>query len=363
MPAARCSAPNSSQVPITAQTASTPIHACRTVSNATRTTAPIASPTPIAIGRSRPAREGLRSCAGSSSAAGSAEPAGSADRAGAGRRGRDAEEGMDSVTSDLEELGFLVLHEIVDLRHVAGGHAFELLLGPLLLVLADLPVLDDALQLVHRGAAHAADGDLGVLALAARDLDHVPAPLLGELREDDADDLAVVARVDPEVGVADRALHALQLAGVVGLDDGHTGLGDLHRGELVERGPGAVVLDLDAVEHGRAGPTGAHAAEVVLGDADRLLHLLLGVEERLVDHGGSPQGPEGVWTSVPILSPRTARAMFPSTSRLNTMIGMLLSMQRLKAVASATLSPFSSTSRWVISWNIAAVGSSLGSAV
>src|SRR3954452_16087013 len=295
MPAARCSAPNSSQVPITAQTASTPIHACRTVSSATRTTAPIASPTPIAIGRVRPARGGLGSSAGSSSAAGSAgsaEPPGSADRAGAGRRGRDAEEGMDSVTSDLEELGFLVLHEIVHLRHVAGGHALELLLGPLLLVLANLPVLDDALQLVHRGAAHAADGHLGVLALAARHLDHVPAALLGELREDDADDLAVVARVDPEVGVADRALHALQLARVVGLDDGHAGLGDLHRGELVERGPGPVVLDLDAVEHGRAGPAGAHAAEVVLGDAAPLLHLLLGVEERLVDHGGSPQGPE-----------------------------------------------------------------------
>ena len=44
------------------------------------------------------------------------------------------------------------------------------------------------------------------------------------------------------------------------------------------------------------------------------------------------------------------------------MIGMLLSMQRLNAVASATLRPFSSTSRWEISWNIAADGSSFGSA-
>ena len=45
------------------------------------------------------------------------------------------------------------------------------------------------------------------------------------------------------------------------------------------------------------------------------------------------------------------------------MIGIRLSMQRLKAVASATFSPFSSTSRWVISKNISAPASSLGSAV
>ncbi len=71
----------------------------------------------------------------------------------------------------------------------------------------------------------------------------------------------------------------------------------------------------------------------------------------------------GVLTRVPILSPRTARAMFPSTSRLNTMIGILLSMQRLNAVASATFRPCSSTSRWVISSYSLASGSTLGSAV
>ena len=46
----------------------------------------------------------------------------------------------------------------------------------------------------------------------------------------------------------------------------------------------------------------------------------------------------GVLISVPILSPATARAMFPSCSRLNTTIGIRFSMERLIAVASATLS-------------------------
>src|SRR5690242_974054 len=83
-----------------------------------------------------------------------------------------------AVTSDLEELGFLVLHEVVDLGDVARRDALELLLGAPGLVLAGLAVLDDALQLVHRRAPHAADRHLGVLALAARDLDHLPAALL-----------------------------------------------------------------------------------------------------------------------------------------------------------------------------------------
>ena len=54
-------------------------------------------------------------------------------------------------------------------------------------------------------------------------------------------------------------------------------------------------------------------------------------------------GQAGWLISVPILSPATARAMLPSRSRLNTTIGIWLSMHRLMAVASATLSCLAST--------------------
>jgi hypothetical protein len=49
-------------------------------------------------------------------------------------------------------------------------------------------------------------------------------------------------------------------------------------------------------------------------------------------------------TRVPIFSPRTGRPMLPSSCSAKTMIGRALSMQRLKAVASATLRRRSSTS-------------------
>ena len=74
------------------------------------------------------------------------------------------------------------------------------------LVLAGLAVLLDAVQLLHRLAADVAHRHPGVLALGLGLLDQFAAALLGQLRNGDADDVAVVGRVDAEVGVADRVL-------------------------------------------------------------------------------------------------------------------------------------------------------------
>ena len=46
----------------------------------------------------------------------------------------------------------------------------------------------------------------------------------------------------------------------------------------------AVVVDDDLGEHRRRGPAGADGGELLLGVLDRPLHLLLGLEEGLVDH-------------------------------------------------------------------------------
>ena len=119
-------------------------------------------------------------------------------------------------------------------------------------------------------------------------LDHLAAALLGQLRDDHPDDLPVVGRVDARGrSRGSPSRWRLSWTGVVGLDDAIRASGHVDRGELVDRGHRAVVVDDDAREHVRGGAAGADAGQVVLGHRDGLLHLLLGVEERLVDHGCS----------------------------------------------------------------------------
>src|SRR5690606_15426149 len=86
-------------------------------------------------------------------------------------------------TSDLEQLGFLVLDQVVDLLDVLVGQRLQLLLGLVDVVLADLAVLLQPLQLFLGLTPQITHDDLGVLPLAAGDLHHLAPALLSELRE------------------------------------------------------------------------------------------------------------------------------------------------------------------------------------
>src|ERR671920_259670 len=229
-------------------------------------TAPSPRPTPIAATMSRPARPGFLAGVGTRSGptdsvvdvggsvcvvpdsrpdgpgvAGSGTGSGAVRssvtaRGGGGGTGRRPTSGIGPVSgsgvmagrpdgSHLEELGLLVLDRLVDAVHVLGGQVVELLLRAAHVVLAGLAVLGDAVELLLGPAAHVADGHLGVLPLGAGLLDQVAAALLGQLGEHHTDDLAVVGRVDAQVAIADGLLDGRQLAGVVGLDHRHAGLG------------------------------------------------------------------------------------------------------------------------------------------
>jgi hypothetical protein len=164
------------------------------------------------------------------------------------------------------------------------GDAVEPLLGAGDVVLAGLAVLLQLLQAVLGGTAQVAHRDPAVLGLGAGDLDVLLAALLGELREDAAEHLAVVGRVHAQVGVADRLLDAGHRTHVVGLDQDDPGLGSRERRELLERGRSAVVVDEDLAEHARLGPTGPDRGELLARGLDRLVHLAVGLVEDVVDH-------------------------------------------------------------------------------
>ena len=192
------------------------------------------------------------------------------------------------------------------------GELLDMLLGPVLLVAADLSLVDELLEVVHDVAADVPDRDLALLGHVADDLDELLAPLLRQLGDRQADQLAVVRRGQPEVGLLDRPLDLRDRVRVERLDRQHSRLGRVDRRELLERRLLAVVVDLHAVEQGRRGAAGAQRRELGLCGLDRLVHSPGRVLNQVVDR--HRQAPYGVETSVPTRSPETTLRMFPSSS-------------------------------------------------
>ena len=116
-----------------------------------------------------------------------------------------------SSPSDLEQFGFLVLEQVVDLVDVGAGSTSSSSFSAR--VTSSSPTSPSRASRSSASlalTADVADRHPGVLGLLLRDLDVLPASLLGELREDDAQDLAVVVGVDAQVGVPDRPLDRRQ---------------------------------------------------------------------------------------------------------------------------------------------------------
>src|SRR5690606_27713154 len=250
-----------------------------------------------------------------------------------------------TACSDLEQLSLLAGEKLVDGVDALLRQALELLLRTVDLVLADVAVLLQAVELVLGLAAVVADRDAGVLGLGLGELDVVLAALLGEGGQDDADDVAVVRRVDAEVGLAQRLDDRGRRAAVVGLDEDGARLGDGEGAELLQRRGRPVVVDEDLAEHPGVGAAGADVAELLAGRLDRPVHLLLGLEEDLVDHRVSfivssvAPGPAAAGTlpstvtSVPIFSPSSARVTLPGSFMPKTRIVSPLSMHSENAAA------------------------------
>src|SRR6478672_1366773 len=224
--------------------------------------APSTTPDAMAAGSLRPAR--LGGATGGEGVAGVREACGddgSSDSVMSGGLRR---------SSDLEQLGFLVLEHLVDLVGVLLGDAVETLLRTGYVVLADLAVLLELLERLLGVAADVADRHAAVLGLGLGHLDVVLAALLGQLRQRHADGLAVVGGVHAQVRVPDRLLDGGQRAHVVGRDDDDPRFGGGERRQLLQRRRRTVVVGRQLVEHRRVGPAGADRREVLPRHLDGL---------------------------------------------------------------------------------------------
>ena len=98
----------------------------------------------------------------------------------------------------------------VDLFAHIVSQLLKILFGDLQIVLGDLAGLLLFLKRFHRIASNIADSDLAVLGILMDLLDELLTALLRELREVQANGLAVVLRVDAKVSLLNGALDGLE---------------------------------------------------------------------------------------------------------------------------------------------------------
>src|SRR4051794_11468162 len=192
---------------------------------------------------------------------------------------------------DLHQFLLLVTLDLVDVGHEPVGQLLQVLLRPLQGILRDVAVVLKLLELILRVPPNVADRHAPVLGPRMDLFDELPPAFLGERREREPDDVAVVVRRDPEVARLDRLLDRRDGALVEGLHLQQPRLRHVDARELVQRDGRAVVLDLDAVEDRWGGASGTDPGEVVLQVGDGLIHLVLRVAHRALDrHGRSFNG-------------------------------------------------------------------------
>src|SRR5688572_14197163 len=139
------------------------------------------------------------------------------------------------LTSDLHDLFFFGGERLVDLLHMLVGQLLHLVVQLAVLVLGDLAVLFLLLQRFHAVPPDVADGDARLLGVFVRDLGQLGAPLLAELGDRHAHQLAVAGRVEAEAAVADRLLDRAHQRTVPDVDRDHARLWDVHRADLGQR--------------------------------------------------------------------------------------------------------------------------------
>src|SRR5689334_17689985 len=120
--------------------------------------------------------------------------------------------GTAAVTLYRQDFLLFRLADLVRGEDVAVGQLLELRLERLLVVRGDAGTLRLRAELVLRVAAEGADLDAPLLHLLVELLHQVLPPLLGERRDREPDEGAVVARSEPEVAADDRLLDRLDQA-------------------------------------------------------------------------------------------------------------------------------------------------------
>ena len=134
-------------------------------------------------------------------------------------------------------------------------------------------------------AADVAHRHAGFFSSVLDQLDKLLAPLLGQGRKRDADYLAVVGGVEPELRLLQRFLDGSDRVAIVRLHQQQSRFGGMDLSQLQERSRRAVIIDLDSLHQRRSGPAGTDCRELMMQNIDRLLHLDVGFLGDVLNHG------------------------------------------------------------------------------
>src|SRR5574344_611527 len=171
------------------------------------------------------------------------------------------------------DFGFLGLKRGVNAGDALVRRLLDLVETLLHVVLGNLLVLLELLDRVVRIAADVAHRDLLRLGLGLRDLRDLLAALLVELRNRDAQDLAVRLRRHADVRGENRLVHRVDDRRVKRSDLDLTRLRRRNRAEILDRRRAAIVVDLDLVDHRRTRLAGPQTRILLLERIEALADL------------------------------------------------------------------------------------------
>src|SRR5579872_1275379 len=174
--------------------------------------------------------------------------------------------------ADLDDFFFFGLRGLIQLIHIGRRHLLDLFERSALVVFGDGLILE---QLLHRLVAIAPNipyGDAVIFRYPVQLLDELLAPVFGQRRNGDADQLTVIGRIEAQVRRADSLFDWADLGHIPGLHRDQRRLGHVEIPELVERRRRAIVIHTHMVEDADRGAARADDGHVVLQIGDGLLH-------------------------------------------------------------------------------------------
>src|SRR5579883_938576 len=186
---------------------------------------------------------------------------------------------------DLQDFLFFALRCLVDLLHEAVRHLLDLVERALLFVLGDLLVLEELLDGLVTVTPDVADAHPVIFGRGMQFLDEVLAALLRQRGNGKTDRLAVIGRVQPQIGGADGLLDGADLRHIPGLDRDEGRLGDVQIGKLIERRGSTVVVHPDVVQEAQRSPARANGGHFVLQVRHGLFHARSQVRLDVLDRG------------------------------------------------------------------------------